>query len=53
VPAGRLDGKVSSAARVVANTPDPSFNVGQLTAMFASKGLTRSDMIVLSGTGII
>ncbi|KAG0631934.1 hypothetical protein M758_1G291600 [Ceratodon purpureus] len=49
VPAGRLDGRFSSAASASANIPDPAFDVGQLNNMFARKGLSQSDMIVLSG----
>lgn len=49
VPAGRLDGRESVAARASADIPDPGFDVGQLNNMFARKGLTQSDMIVLSG----
>jgi peroxidase len=49
VPAGRLDGRESVAARASADIPDPGFDLGQLNNMFARKGLTQSDMIVLSG----
>lgn len=47
--AGRLNGRVSSAARATADLPMPSFSVRQITDLFARKGLSRSDMIVLSG----
>ena len=49
VPAGRLDGRFSSAAAAAANIPDPSFNVQQLTENFGRKGFSREEMIILSG----
>lgn len=53
VRAGRLDGRVSSAARANADLPDPSYTVSQNTDIFARKGFTKSDMIVLSGAHTI
>lgn len=49
VRAGRYDGRVSSAARALAEIPDPRYTVEEITALFARKGLSKSDMIVLSG----
>ncbi|CAI9763362.1 unnamed protein product [Fraxinus pennsylvanica] len=48
VELGRLDGLSSTAASVNGNLPKPSFNLNQLNAMFASKGLSQTDMIALS-----
>ncbi|CAA2975043.1 peroxidase 51-like [Olea europaea subsp. europaea] len=48
VELGRLDGLRSTAASVNGNLPKPSFNLNQLNAMFASKGLSQTDMIALS-----
>lgn len=49
VELGRLDGLRSTAASVNGNLPKPSFNLNQLNAMFAFKGLSQTDMIALSG----
>lgn len=44
---GRLDGLSSTAASV--NLPQPNFDVDKLNAIFASRGLSQTDMIALSG----
>ncbi|KAG0452077.1 hypothetical protein HPP92_025888 [Vanilla planifolia] len=49
VELGRLDGLVSTAASVGGKLPQPNFNVNQLTSLFASNGLSQTDMIALSG----
>ncbi|VAI22278.1 unnamed protein product [Triticum turgidum subsp. durum] len=49
VELGRLDGLVSTASNVDGNLPPPSFNLDQLTAMFAANNLSQADMIALSG----
>ncbi|KAG0452074.1 hypothetical protein HPP92_025885 [Vanilla planifolia] len=48
VELGRLDGLVSTAASVGGKLPQPNFNVNQLTSLFASNGLSQTDMIALS-----
>ncbi|PIN22805.1 Peroxidase [Handroanthus impetiginosus] len=48
VELGRLDGLSSTAASVNGNLPQPSFNLNQLNSMFASRGLSQTDMIALS-----
>ncbi|KAL6498217.1 Peroxidase 73 [Orobanche gracilis] len=48
VELGRLDGLRSTAASVDGNLPRPNFNLDQLNAMFASRGLSQADMIALS-----
>ncbi|KAG0580059.1 hypothetical protein KC19_4G144200 [Ceratodon purpureus] len=53
VRAGRLDGRVSIAAQADADIPDPSNTVSQNAEVFARKGLSKSDMIVLSGAHTI
>ncbi|KAE8784879.1 Peroxidase 35 [Hordeum vulgare] len=48
VELGRLDGLVSTASNVDGNLPPPSFNLDQLTAIFAANNLSQVDMIALS-----
>ncbi|KAL9229822.1 hypothetical protein vseg_005250 [Gypsophila vaccaria] len=48
VELGRRDGLVSSAESVDGKLPKVSYNLTQLTALFASHGLSQPDMIALS-----
>ncbi|KAG8081319.1 hypothetical protein GUJ93_ZPchr0007g4939 [Zizania palustris] len=48
VELGRLDGLSSTASSVNGRLPPPSFNLDQLTALFAANGLSQADMIALS-----
>ncbi|XP_057806744.1 LOW QUALITY PROTEIN: peroxidase 51-like [Salvia miltiorrhiza] len=48
VELGRLDGLSSTSASVEGNLPKPSFGLDQLNKMFASNGLSQTDMIALS-----
>nr|AFK33671.1 unknown [Lotus japonicus] len=49
VELGRFDGLVSRASDVNGRLPEPNFNLNQLNSLFASQGLTQTDMIALSG----
>lgn len=49
VELGRRDGLISQASRVAENIPEPSFNLTQLTTIFAKNNLSQTDMIALSG----
>ncbi|WVZ19577.1 hypothetical protein V8G54_006899, partial [Vigna mungo] len=49
VELGRRDGRISTFASVQRRLPHPHFNLHQLNSMFASNGLTQTDMIALSG----
>lgn len=49
VPAGRRDGRISQASDTFTNLPPPSFNVDQLSKLFANKGFTQEEMVTLSG----
>lgn len=50
---GRWDGKRSTATNVPPNIPRSNSTVDQLTKLFASKGLTVEDLVVLSGSHTI
>jgi peroxidase len=49
VPAGRLDGVVSSAADAESNLPGSTFDVATLISNFATKGFTPEELVILSG----
>ncbi|KAF3789568.1 Peroxidase 5 [Nymphaea thermarum] len=49
VPSGRLDGRISLADEVPHNLPMPFYNLSTLANLFASKGLSLEDLVVLSG----
>ncbi|KAF2298145.1 hypothetical protein GH714_015519 [Hevea brasiliensis] len=48
VELGRLDGLSSTAASVNGKLPKETFNLNQLNSLFASHGLSQTDMIALS-----
>lgn len=48
VELGRLDGLSSTAASVNGKLPQPNHNLVQLNSLFASHGLSQTDMIALS-----
>ncbi|KAL8133108.1 peroxidase 27-like [Apium graveolens] len=49
VPLGRRDGRVSIMQETLTNLPPAFFDISQLKASFASKGLNMKDLAVLSG----
>ncbi|KAM7268830.1 hypothetical protein ACFE04_010996 [Oxalis oulophora] len=53
LPAGRRDGKVSLASEVSGNLAPPSFNLSQVTEVFAKKGFTQKEVVTLSGVHTI
>ncbi|KAL5549258.1 hypothetical protein UlMin_004489 [Ulmus minor] len=53
VELGRRDGRISTIASVQRQLPHPEFNLDQLNAIFATHGLTQTDMIALSGAHTI
>ncbi|XWS72834.1 hypothetical protein CRYUN_Cryun02cG0074300 [Craigia yunnanensis] len=53
VELGRLDGRISTKASVRHHLPSPDFKLDKLKPMFASHGLTLTDLIALSGAHTI
>ncbi|XP_057424685.1 peroxidase 45-like [Lotus japonicus] len=53
VELGRLDGRISTKASVRNHVPHPEFKLAQMTKMFASNGLTLTDLVALSGAHTI
>ncbi|CAH8271040.1 unnamed protein product [Arabidopsis lyrata] len=53
VELGRRDGLVSQASRVTGKLPEPGLDVRGLVQIFASNGLSLTDMIALSGAHTI
>jgi hypothetical protein len=53
VELGRLDGLSSTSTSVDGKLPPPSFDLDQLTAIFAANNLSQTDLIALSGKRII
>ncbi|XP_021834780.1 peroxidase 16-like [Prunus avium] len=53
VELGRLDGRTSTKASVRQHLPHPDFRLDQLKSMFASHGLSLTDLIALSGAHTI
>ncbi|XP_004498581.1 peroxidase 45-like [Cicer arietinum] len=53
VELGRLDGRISTKASVTNHLPHPEYKLAKLTKMFASHGLTLTDLIALSGAHTI
>ncbi|TVU37648.1 hypothetical protein EJB05_10974, partial [Eragrostis curvula] len=49
MPGGRRDGRVSLSSAALQFLPPPSFNLSELTASFAAKGLDVDYLVVLSG----
>ncbi|KAG4967906.1 hypothetical protein AAZX31_12G121300 [Glycine max] len=49
VPLGRRDARTASQSAANSQIPGPSSDLSTLTSMFAAKGLTSSDLTVLSG----
>jgi len=49
LPAGRLDGVVSSATDAENNLPGSTFDVAKLISNFAAKGFTPEELVILSG----
>ncbi|XP_010686355.2 peroxidase 19 [Beta vulgaris subsp. vulgaris] len=53
VKKGRWDGKISKASLVSSNIPQTNSTIDELLKLFASKGLTMEDLVVLSGAHTI
>lgn len=49
VPAGRRDGVVSLASEVPSGLPSPAYSVDTMAALFARKGFSTAEMVVLAG----
>ncbi|XP_078172656.1 peroxidase 2-like [Carex rostrata] len=50
IPTGRLDGRVTNSTEALLNLPPPFFNLTELVASFARKGLSTAEMVALSGS---
>ncbi|KAL3699505.1 hypothetical protein R1sor_017527 [Riccia sorocarpa] len=50
VEGGRKDGRISIASHAQSQLPTPDMSVTELTANFKIKGLTRDQMVILSGS---
>ncbi|XP_041019447.1 peroxidase 16-like [Juglans microcarpa x Juglans regia] len=53
VELGRLDGRISTRASVRHHLPHPDFKLNQLRSLFTSHGLSKTDLIALSGAHTI
>lgn len=49
VRGGRKDGRISCASEVLSNLPFPTFDADALIQRFRSKGLSKEEMVTLSG----
>ncbi|KAG2708191.1 hypothetical protein I3843_05G164500 [Carya illinoinensis] len=49
VPAGRRDGLSSRAADTLGNLPSPSSSINYIAGIFATKGLSLEEMVILTG----
>lgn len=53
VELGRKDSLTSTAESVAGKLPQPTFGLDQLSHLFASHGLTQTDLIALSGSDLV
>jgi peroxidase len=53
VPLGRRDSTTASLSQANTDLPPPTFDLANLTSAFAAKGLSRTDMVALSGTYVL
>ncbi|TVU37247.1 hypothetical protein EJB05_10551, partial [Eragrostis curvula] len=53
VPLGRRDSTTASLSQANSDLPAPSLDLANLTAAFAKKGLSRTDLVALSGAHTI
>ncbi|PNY10891.1 peroxidase 46-like protein [Trifolium pratense] len=53
IPLGRRDGMVSIASNVRPNIVDTSFTMDEMVKLFATKGLSLLDLVILSGAHTI
>ncbi|CAI0549680.1 unnamed protein product [Linum tenue] len=53
VETGRRDGRISLSKEADENLPSSNFNIAQLKQNFVFKGLTKKDLVVLSGAHTI
>ncbi|KAF0916940.1 hypothetical protein E2562_015113 [Oryza meyeriana var. granulata] len=53
VPAGRLDGIISSSTEATASLPNPTSDIATLIANFGAKGFTAEELVILTGAHAI